>query len=230
MKLRESFEVGQPVERVWEFLEQPQQVAACLPGVEALRVIDPDNVEVRLTQNIGPLSATFEAKVTVTERVPGQRVHFQAVGRSVRGAAGHVRTSNTVSLEGDGDHTTVVIDGDVVLAGPLGSVGQKVVAKQAGKVTAAFAEQLRLALDGGAPTPGPVAGPTGHGAANGSGPVPGATPAGEGAGDGWRQLAAAGVGQRPAPDKWAVAALALAAVSAAVGCATYLRLRRVARW
>jgi uncharacterized protein len=151
LKLHEEFEVAESVAAVWKFFEQPQLVARCMPGVEAVEVLDDDNVTVRATQSIGPMTATFDAKVTVLERVPTEFIRFQAIGRSVRGAIGNVRTMNEVHIQASDAGTTIAVDGDVVLAGPLGSVGQKIVAKQAGKVTAEFADNLRLALTGGAP-------------------------------------------------------------------------------
>jgi len=151
MKLREEFRVDGPLASVWEFLEEPERVARCVPGVEALRVIDADHVEVRATQSIGPMSATFDATVTVQERDPYHLIRFQATGRSVRGAVGNIRASNTVRLDEAEGGTLVSVEGDVILAGAIGSVGQKVVAKQAGKVTAAFAENLRRSLAGEPP-------------------------------------------------------------------------------
>jgi carbon monoxide dehydrogenase subunit G len=157
MRLHEEFQVDEPVATVWKFFEQPEQVAGCMPGVEEVRVIDDDNVDVRATQSIGPMSATFEAKVEVLERIDNEFIRFQATGKSVRGAAGHIRTTNEVRLTETDGATTVTIDGDVVLAGALGSVGQKIVAKQAGKVTAQFAANLQSALRGEPPTIGKAA-------------------------------------------------------------------------
>jgi carbon monoxide dehydrogenase subunit G len=148
MKLHEEFRVDQPAEAIWSFFEQPERVSRCMPGVEDVTVVDGDNVTVRATQSIGPMSATFDAKVTVLERVPNELIRFQAVGKSVRGAAGNLRATNAVRLVPDGDATTVVVDGDVALAGALGSVGQKVVARQASKVTAEFARNLERSLRG----------------------------------------------------------------------------------
>lgn len=149
MKLHEEFRIQQSPESLWEFFQQPEAVAACMPGVESVTVLDDDNVQVRATQSIGPMSATFEAKITVLERVPNELIRFRATGRSVRGAVGNLRAENSVRLRFDGEETTVVVDGDIILAGALGSVGQKVVAKQAGKATAVFAGNLQRALTGG---------------------------------------------------------------------------------
>jgi carbon monoxide dehydrogenase subunit G len=148
MKLREEFRVDEPVGTVWKFFRQSDLVAACMPGVESVTVIDEDNIAVRATQSIGPMTATFEGKVKVLDRVENELISFQATGKSVRGAVGHVRTTNSVRLYGSDGSTTVVVDGDLILAGALGSVGQKVISRQASKVTAEFANNLQLALHG----------------------------------------------------------------------------------
>ncbi|GII23422.1 CoxG family protein [Planosporangium mesophilum] len=149
MKLREEFQVAKPVGDVWDFFEQPERVAACLPGVENVTVVDPDNVNVRATQSLGPMKATFDAKIKINERVPGELIAFTATGRTVKGALGNVRAGVSVQLApAGGSATGVVVEGDVVLAGALGSVGQKVVSRQAGKVTAEFARNLDSALNG----------------------------------------------------------------------------------
>jgi hypothetical protein len=170
MKMSEEFVVAEPPATLWEFFEQVDRVARCVPGVEEVTVVDADNSRVRVTQAVGPMSATFDLKMRITAREPGRSMEFTAIGRSVRGAAGNVRSTNTVHLEeADGGGTRVRLDGDVALGGMLGSVGQKVVAKQASKVTRSFAEALERALSGGGaaeaetaaeepvPTPAPAA-------------------------------------------------------------------------
>ena len=148
MRLHEEFRVDRPPQAIWSLFEQPELVSGCMPGVEDVTVIDGDNVKVRATQSIGPMSATFDAKVTVLERVPQEMIRFQAVGKSVRGAVGNMRSTNVVRLVPSDGSTTVTVDGEVVLAGALGSVGQKIVARQAGKVTAEFARNLERLLSG----------------------------------------------------------------------------------
>jgi carbon monoxide dehydrogenase subunit G len=156
MKMQQEFTVAEPVSAVWKFFDEPEAVASCLPGVEQVKVLDGDNVQVRATQSLGPMTATFEAKVTVLERVTEELIRFRATGRSVRGAVGNLRTENTVRLHAVAGGTSVVVDGDLVLAGALGSVGQKVVSRQAAKVTAEFAANLQRALNG--ESAGPVTG------------------------------------------------------------------------
>jgi carbon monoxide dehydrogenase subunit G len=158
MKVKEEFVIAESPDTLWEFFEQLDQVARCVPGVEEVTVIDADNSQLRVTQSLGPMTATFDIKMRITARDPGRSMEFTAVGRSVRGAAGNVRATHVVRLEdGDEGSTRVLLEGDLALGGMLGSVGQKVVAKQAGMVTQSFAEALQQQLSGGstgAPAPG----------------------------------------------------------------------------
>ena len=215
MKLHEEFLVAEQVGTVWKFFEQPEQVANCMPGVEHVEVLDKNNVHVRVMQSVGPLMATFDARVTVLERLPEEMIRFRAAGRSIRGAIGNVRTENTVVLRDMPDGTSVSIDGDMVLAGALGSVGQKVITKQASKVTAEFAANLQRALRGESPVL------AGTGAR--------ARPALDGVQV--TGLAAASRGRRPAltPERWSQVAAALSAVSAVLSAIVLVRQRRRSR-
>jgi carbon monoxide dehydrogenase subunit G len=207
MKLRETFELAQPVASVWTFFDRPEAVAGCVPGVEQLTATSPDAIDVTVTQSVGPMRATFAATITIVERVPEKLISFTAIGKTVRGAMGNVRASVTVQLEPSGSGTVVIVEGDVVLAGALGSVGQKVVSKQAGKVTAQFARNLEVAL-GGSPAAVPARRPA---PGQRTAPQVGASAAAHAASPG-------PVGERqPVEGRWAVAAVALSAVSVVLG-------------
>jgi carbon monoxide dehydrogenase subunit G len=152
VKVQEQFVVSGPASTVWEFFEQVDRVARCVPGVEDVTVVDDENSRVRVTQAVGPMTATFDMKMRITAREPGRSMEFTGIGRSVRGAAGNVRSTNRVELEeAENGSTRVLLESDMALGGMLGSVGQKVVAKQASLVTKSFAQALAQELSSGAP-------------------------------------------------------------------------------
>lgn len=217
MKLHEEFEVTQAIADVWSFLDRPDAVAGCVPGVEQLSVLTPDDIDVRITQSVGPMSATFAATVRITDRDPERRIAFTAIGKSVRGAVGNVRAEMLVALRPGVTGTVVAVDGDVVLAGALGSVGQKVVAKQAGKVTAQFARNLEAALGGE-----PAAGAGGLGVKPAPGSPPQVAPLPPVSAVEPRRADAAG-------DAWVKALVALSAVQVVLATLTLLRGRRWVR-
>jgi hypothetical protein len=157
VKVTEEFVITESAQTLWEFFEQLDQVARCVPGVEEVTVVDADNSRVKVTQSLGPMTATFDVKMRITDREPGRSMQFTAVGRSVKGAAGNVRATHVVRLHQSGEGATrVQLEGDLALGGMLGSVGQKVVAKQAAAVTQSFAQALQERLSGGAPQTAPA--------------------------------------------------------------------------
>jgi carbon monoxide dehydrogenase subunit G len=146
LKFSQEFDVPRSVGEVWEFFEEAARVAKCIPGLERVEVLDSDHLVVRMTQKLGPFGATFESKVHITERVREEKIQFTATGKAVRGAIGNFHSTNTVNLHSAENQTHVVVQGELALAGVLGSVGQKVIMGQAEKVTAAFAQNLSQAL------------------------------------------------------------------------------------
>jgi carbon monoxide dehydrogenase subunit G len=150
LKVQEQFVVPRPATTVWEFFEQVGRVARCVPGVENVTVVDDENSRVRVTQAVGPMTATFDMKMRITAREPGRSMEFTGIGRSIRGAAGNVRSTNRVQLEEvENGCTRVLLESEVALGGMIGSVGQKVVAKQATLITESFARTLEQELAGG---------------------------------------------------------------------------------
>ena len=148
MKYRHEFCVRESGDKVWRFFEQPLEVARCMPGVEEVEPVEgeDDSYSVRATQKLGPMSTTLQAKVRITERVAGARIAFTATGKAVRGAVGNFRAHNVVTLAQAGDETCIAVEGEVALAGVLGTVGSAIVNKHAAKVTAEFASNLEQAL------------------------------------------------------------------------------------
>lgn len=153
MKYKQEFTVDEAIQPVWDFFQKADEVAKCMPGIDDIQIIDPDQLSVRLTQKVGPISASFDTSIRITERIPPKVIQFTLIGKAVRGAVGNFRATNTVTLDEENGATHVTVEGDAALAGALGSVGQRIIAKQAEKLTAQFAANLSSVLVGGSPIP-----------------------------------------------------------------------------
>ena len=142
MRFEESFTVDEAPERVWRFFEDPKRLALCVPGVESVEPLDDERSQVRMTQKVGYLSATFDLRMHVSGLEPGRSIELTSIGRSVRGAVGELRSTNRVELTPQDGKTQVVLVADVAVGGMLGSVGQKVMASKAKEVARQFAANV----------------------------------------------------------------------------------------
>src|SRR5437667_12905886 len=73
-----AFDVNAPVEKVWSFLSDMQQVGRCVPGVENVEVLDATHARWTLTVKIGPLSQTIKVLTETLEQIPLRLGLFRA--------------------------------------------------------------------------------------------------------------------------------------------------------
>lgn len=147
MKVTQEFYVAHDAGKVWAILERTDRIAACVPGVEEVEEIGADEYRVKVTQKVGPISATFKAKVTIAEKIDRESMRIVSTGQVARGAAGSFRSDVLLRLIPEGEGTRVRVEGEVALAGMLGSVGQSVVERQMSTLAATFAQNLSKELD-----------------------------------------------------------------------------------
>ena len=143
MKFEESFTVDAPLDDVWAFLEDVGRIARCVPGVSEVEPLEDARSRVRMTQKVGPLSATFDLRTRMKDSEPGTFVEVESIGRSIKGAMGELRSVNRVEIEPAAeDATNVRLSADVAVGGMLGSVGTKVMSLKAKQVAKQFAASL----------------------------------------------------------------------------------------
>jgi hypothetical protein len=143
-----SFEA--PRQAVWEVLNDPARMAKTMPGVECFDVQDERhwkaNVKIPLGLGVLPLSIGFEK----TEERPIEYARLHAKGTGV-GAIMSMETGFHLS-EADGGGTDMSWEAEVKIAGPVGSMGQRVlqpiVNQQVQNVLSALDEQVREASVG----------------------------------------------------------------------------------
>ena len=150
MQIQETFTVDAPPGTVWQFFEDVQRVARCVPGVESIDVLAPDRYRVRATQKVGFLSATFEMATQVESRDPLRSLALASVGKSVKGAVGNLRSKDRVDFEPTpGGGTRVTLTSEIAVGGMLGALGHKVIASKSREITEKFAQALQAELRAG---------------------------------------------------------------------------------
>jgi uncharacterized protein len=123
MKVEGTKAFDAPRELVWEVLMDPERMARLLPGVESFEVQDPDHwsASVKVPLGMGGLKLKFAFEQQ--EKRPIEYAKLDAKGQGV-GAIVNMRTE--FHLEPDGDGTAMRWEADVRIAGPIGSMGQRV--------------------------------------------------------------------------------------------------------
>jgi carbon monoxide dehydrogenase subunit G len=137
-----SFEAPRSV--VWEVLNDPARMAKLMPGIESFDIEDERKWSARVKVPLGlgalPLSFAFEK----TDERPPEYARLAAKGKGV-GAIVSMDTQFHLNEAGSG--TAMQWEADVSIAGPVGSMGQRVlqpiVNQQVGNVLSALEAQVQ---------------------------------------------------------------------------------------
>ena len=135
-----------PRETVWEVLNDPARMAKTMPGVESFDVQDDRHwrANVKIPLGLGGLRMSIDFE-KLEEREP-EFARLSAKGNGV-GAIMNMVTSFNLAESSDG--TEMKWDADVKIAGPVGSMGQRVlqpiVNQQVGQVLSALDKQVQEA-------------------------------------------------------------------------------------
>jgi carbon monoxide dehydrogenase subunit G len=138
-----------PREAVWRVLNDPASMAAMMPGVESFDVQDDRHwkANVKIPLGLGALGMTMDME-KIEEREP-EFARLSIKGNGV-GAILSMNTAFNLSEEGGG--TKMDWEAEVRIAGPVGSMGQRVlqpiVNQQVQHVLGALDEQVQKAQAG----------------------------------------------------------------------------------
>src|SRR5215216_3554735 len=133
MKVIEAVRVVKPPEDTYALLTHPERRISG-EGWRAIECSD-DGYRATLDVTAGATTVTFDCRFTVLETRPGSRARVQGVGVSPR--AGFTFTGE-FEVQGSDGGSTVGVEADVVLSGPLAGLGQRVLYQQASRFLAAY--------------------------------------------------------------------------------------------
>lgn len=141
MRLEHRVSVDAPRAAVWAVLMDLPVAAGCVPGTRDLAAAG-DGVRGTLDVRVGPVKLALGGTVAVEshDEVAGTaRLRADAADERIGGA---VRALVDLAVTGDAP-TELRITTDVAILGRIGELGQPLIARQADKVLAGFAECLR---------------------------------------------------------------------------------------
>jgi uncharacterized protein len=160
MDMTGEYKIAAPRERVWAALNDPDILRQAIPGCEELNKLSDTELEGAARAKIGPVSARFKGKVTLSELNPPES--YVLTGEGSGGAAGFAKGEAKVVLTADGDATVLRYTVKATIGGKLAQLGQRLVDGAAKKMADEFFDKFsdlaggKIAPPAEAKAPAPV--------------------------------------------------------------------------
>jgi uncharacterized protein len=147
------YAIGAPPQKVWEGLNDPAILRVCIPGCEQLDKLSPTEFVATARLKIGPLSAAFKGKVTLSELAPPTRCRLSGEGQG--GVAGFAKGDAEVILTPEGTGTVLSYSARASVGGKLAQIGQRLIDGAAKQIADDFFKRFAAALEAPTLTPDP---------------------------------------------------------------------------
>ena len=142
MEIENEFDVPAPIDHVWTYLLDVEQVAPCMPGAELTEVVDDHTWKGKVNMKLGPVSLAFAGTVTMQERDDqAKRIVLAAKGMEQKGK-GAANASVTSWLEQRDGVTNVKMRADIHLTGTVAQLSRGLLPEVSRKLTQQFADCL----------------------------------------------------------------------------------------
>ena len=139
-----------PRQKVWEALNDPEVLKACIPGCTSLEKVGENDLKAAAALKIGPITAKFTGKVTLSDIDPPNG--YTITGEGQGGVAGFAKGGAQVKLTDDGDATVLTYDVKAQVGGKIAQLGARLIDATAKQMSDQFFDRFTATL-----TPAPVA-------------------------------------------------------------------------
>src|SRR6266850_854134 len=154
MEIKGEYKIAAPREKVFAALNDPVVLQACIPGCESLEKVSDTEMKAKVRLRIGPVSASFTGKVTLSDIDPPNGYKISGEGQG--GAAGFAKGGAVVTLREDGAETVLSYNVDAQVGGKIAQVGARLIDGTAKKLADEFFGKFAAMVGG--PAPASVAG------------------------------------------------------------------------
>lgn len=151
MEFTGRYQIAASPESVWQGLNDPQLLQSCIPGCERMEKTGPADFAATVTLRIGPMKATFQGTVSLTDQDPPLRCTMAGEGQG--GVAGFAKGQAMVVLSPKDGGTELAYTASAKVGGKLAQVGQRLVDGAARQLADQFFARFSAALAPVAPSP-----------------------------------------------------------------------------
>ncbi len=136
--------IAAPIDKVWTFLLDVNNVAACAPGFQSLEILGEAGWKANVSVGVGSVKAKFVLDVTRPEMHEPEQMVVKARGKAPGSA---VDLSGNMQLTAvDNAQTRMDWQANVVVSGTIASVSGRLLQGTAEKITGQFFECLKSKL------------------------------------------------------------------------------------
>jgi carbon monoxide dehydrogenase subunit G len=149
MEIKGEYRIAAPREKVFAALNDPAILQACIPGCESLEKTSDTEMTAKVRLRIGPVSASFTGKVTLSDLDPPNGYRISGEGQG--GAAGFAKGGAVVTLRDDAGDTVLTYNVDAQVGGKIAQVGARLIDGTAKKLADEFFGKFATMVGGPPP-------------------------------------------------------------------------------
>ena len=147
LKIEKTFQLKEPVDKVWSFLSDPRKVASCVPGAQITEQVDEKTYKGAISVKVGPSVTDYKGDVQIV-RLDAQNHEIEILGKGQdvkgRGSASMKMTGKLRSLEDGGTEVTSISELNVV--GILAQMGSRVISEVSNIMFGEFIKNFQARL------------------------------------------------------------------------------------
>lgn len=125
MDMTGEYRIAAPRQKVWDALNDPEILKQAIPGCETITKHSDTEMSATVRAKVGPVSARFGGKVTISDRDPPNS--YKIMGEGTGGPAGFAKGGATVKLTDDGDATKLSYVVEANVGGKLAQIGSRLI-------------------------------------------------------------------------------------------------------
>jgi uncharacterized protein len=125
MDMQGSRQLAVTQQQAWAALNDPAVLKTCIPGCDKVEASGQDQYAIGMALKIGPVSAKFSGKITLTDIVPPQSYKLSFEGQG--GPAGFGKGSAAVQLTPNGDGCELSYTVNASVGGKIAQLGQRLI-------------------------------------------------------------------------------------------------------
>lgn len=136
MEMNGSHIIPASRETVWDALNNPDVLRACIPGCEELEMSSPTEMSATVVTKIGPVKAKFKGDVTLENLNPPNSYTISGEGKG--GIAGFAKGGADVTLTEVPEGTQLDYNVDAKVGGKIAQLGSRLIDSTARKLADQF--------------------------------------------------------------------------------------------